>query len=55
MSSQKRKRTALDIKQKTDIIDMYNNGIKPKEIAVLYEVNASTISPIVIIKDRPKI
>jgi len=50
MSTHKRKRTTFDVKQKLDIIDKYNGGMKPKEFASFYNVAASTISTIVTAK-----
>jgi len=51
----KRKRTALSINQKQEIIEKYDRGLKPKELASFYNVNASTISTIVSNKQKEKI
>ena len=55
MSSQKRKRVALDIQQKKEIIEKYNGGTKPKELAAFYNVNPSTISTIVAAKQQERV
>ena len=51
----KRKRVALDMKQKQEIIEKYNGGTKPKELAILFNVSPSTISTIVASKNQEKI
>jgi len=51
----KRKRTALTINQNQEIIEKYDRGLKSKELASFYNVNASTISTIVSSKQKEKI
>ena len=55
ISAEKRKRATFDIKTKLVIIDKYNNGMKPKELASLYDVNSSTMSTIDSSKQQTKV
>ncbi|RNA35025.1 hypothetical protein BpHYR1_000659 [Brachionus plicatilis] len=53
--TQKRKRLALDISQKLEIIEKYNGHTKPEELGAFYNVNPSTISTIVASKQQERL
>lgn len=54
-ATQQNKRRSIDLKLRQEIIDKYNSGIRPKELAIFYNMAPSTVGTIVSVKHQQKL